>query len=102
VRNPSEKEDLMDMAAWAETLMKMGEERITRAVDRILSTTYLQRDRGNACVQEAIESLETTTRDEIDALKEQLGTLQTKVNELNARLGALAPAGRKKKATFVR
>jgi hypothetical protein len=91
----------MDMAAWAATFMKMGEEKITWAVDRILSTTYLQRGRRNACVQEVIESMEVATRDETDALKEQLGTLQKKVDELTERLEALPASVWKKKAPSV-
>jgi hypothetical protein len=91
----------MDLAVWAATFINRGEEKITRVVDRILSTNYLRLGRRNAGVQEVIESMEVATRDETDALKEQLVTLQRKVDELTARLEALPPSAWKKKAPCV-
>ncbi len=81
----------MSTPTWQEKIFKTGEETITWVVDRILSRNYLHTDRKSSCVQEVIASLEMPTRDEADALKAQLNSLNKKVQELSARLETLTP-----------
>jgi hypothetical protein len=78
---------VMNTPGWPEKIMKAGEEAVTWVVDRILSRNYLHK--RSTCVQEVIASLEMPTRDEADALKEQLNRLNEKVEELSTRLAAL-------------
>jgi len=85
----------MNREGWKGRILQVAEERITDLVNRILATNYPNPGRGRGKILRALASMDIPSREETDALKEQVGRLKKRIEDLSARLEAReeAPGG---------
>jgi len=76
----------METSKW-NLFVKLGEEKVTKLVDHVLSRSYVGgRCRTGVMVEEALESLDLPSRQEMNELRGTIDTLNGKLQDLLSRL----------------
>ena len=93
----------MASSKWSDTLLTLGEEKITQLVNQILSKSHSGCEKKQVWIEEYIQDLDLASRKEMEDLKEKVESLNAKIAGLTVRLeelqkGVGKAAPKKKKA----